>query len=270
VVVTALSGALTLATPLGFGLWTYLLTFGSQPGPGHQQIAEWASAFHLTPLATVFWGTLAIVLVLTIVRRDRLRGWRTGVPMYAAIAAAPSAMLGIRSIPLFVAASVPLLMTLLEFRTTSPPGTVRRGTLALTASAVLMAGSVSTVWAAEPASLAWHPVEPGLATALRACPGPLYNDYNAGAPLIWWVPDVKVFVDNRRDPYPRDVVDASSDLDESTYEAVFAKWHIRCALVDRAELLAPALLADGWRTTYETDAVAVLTPPTPPADLSSD
>ena len=261
VVVTALSGALTLVTPLGFGLWTYLATFKSRPGPGNQQIREWTSAFELTPLSILFWTVLAGVVVLVVARARRLEGWHGQVPAYAAVAALPFAVLAIRGIPLFAAAAVPLVMTLLEFRTSSPIGTVRRAWVSVIAFAAVVVATVAFVWAAAPSRLGWRPVDHGLADALRACPGRLYNDFNAGAPLVWWVPQVKVFVDNRRDPYPRSVVDASSDLDASTYEAVFERWDIQCALVDVDELLAPALLDAGWNPSYEFDGVAVLVPP---------
>jgi uncharacterized protein (TIGR03382 family) len=247
-----------LLTPLGPRLWSYVLDANGRPG--QDRIAEWSTAFDSATGAAILWPVVTLVLVLAVRRRNRLTAWGDRVPALAAVAMAPLAALAIRNIPFFVVAVVPLLMTLLEFRTAAPIGVVGRWRPALTAIAALAAAGVVGTWIADPPKLAWRPVPAGLATALRACPGPLYNDYDEGAALTWWVPEVKVFVDNRQDPYPARVIDASMGLQVDRYRSTFASFGIRCAYLPVGSALVGALRDDGWTTTYEDPDSVVLVP----------
>ena len=49
------------------------------------------------------------------------------------------------------------------------------------------------------------------AEAIAACPGPLYNTYESGGPIIWFVPSQPVFIDSRQDPFPIPFVQAATD-----------------------------------------------------------
>jgi hypothetical protein len=264
---TVASAALTLVTPLGPRLWAYVLDANGRPG--QDRIAEWSTAFDSLVGAAILWPVLAIAVFFAVRRRERISAWSDRIPAVAAVAMAPLAALAIRNIPFFVVAIVPLLMTLLEFRTRDPIGLVARWRPALAGFAALTAAAVVATWIAAPPKLAWHPVSSGLATALRACPGPLYNDYDAGAALIWFVPDVKVFVDNRQDPYPASVIDASMGLRPDDYPRTFATFGIGCALVSPGSALVPALRRDGWTPTYEDSASVVFVPPTSPRATSA-
>lgn len=264
---TAASAAVTLATPLGSGLWAYVLDANGRPG--QDRIAEWSTAFDSPTGAAILWPVVVLAVVLAVRRRDRLGAWPDRVPVIAAVAMTPLAALAVRNIPFFVVAVVPLLMTVLEFRTRQPIGLVGRWRPALAGFAALSAAAVVGTWLAAPPKLAWHPVPAGLATALRACPGPLYNGYDAGAALIWFVPDVKVFVDNRQDPYPASVIDASMGLSPQDYPQTFARFGVGCALLSPGSSLAPALRRDGWTPTYEDSASVVLVPPASPRATSA-
>ena len=262
-VVLAASALATLATPLRGRLWTYVLGAGNRPQ--QNRIAEWATAFHLTVPAVLLWVPLVGAIILGILRRDRLASWSTRVPAYAACSMVPLALLAVRNVPFFVAAAVPLYLVLLEFHPRTPIGRVPRARTILVGGTVATAAAVATIWVAAPQALQWTPVSDRLAEAVRSCPGQLYNDYDEGAALVWWVPDVAVFVDNRQDPYPADVVDAAGGLDAMSYPAVFQRWHIRCAMVPASEPLEAALLHDGWRTTYSDGSTTVLVPSSPRA-----
>jgi hypothetical protein len=255
---TVVSAAVTLATPLGPRLWAYVLDANGRPG--QDRIAEWSTAFDSLVGAAILWPVVAVAVVLAVRRRERIRSWNDRIPVIAALAMAPLAALAIRNIPFFVVAAVPLLMTLLEFRTLEPIGLVGRWRAVLVGFAGLTAAAVAAAWITAPPKLAWHPVPSGLATALRACPGPLYNGYDAGAALVWFVPDVKVFVDNRQDPYPASVIDASMGLSPQDYPQTFAKFRIGCALLSPDSGLVPALQRDGWTPTYEDSTSVVLVP----------
>jgi hypothetical protein len=259
-----LSAAATLVNPLGPGLWLYVLRANGRPGQA--QITEWASAFELldsgvltwTAVAAAYWLLLAASIALWVRRRRRLDSWDRRVPVYATVAMAPLAALAVRNVPYFVIAVLPLLMTLGEFRTAQEIGRVRRHRPALAAVAVLTLLTTGLVWARPPSTLGWHPVDAALARALRSCPGPLYNTYDSGAALIWWVPSVKVFVDNRQDPYPKDVIDPAFELSTDDYPSVFTRFDVRCALLGKGSDLVPALERAGWAKTYAGGGSVVL------------
>jgi hypothetical protein len=256
--VLALSAVATLGTPLGPRLWTYVLSANGRTG--QDRVAEWDNAFRPLVSNGMFWLILALAVVMAVRRRDRLASWGARVPLLASAAMAPLAILSARSISFFVVATVPLLMTLLEFRTRNPIGEVPRWRGALATFSVVTAAAVALVWIAAPPKLAWRPVGPALADALRDCPGTLYNEYNEGAALTWWVPDVKVFVDNRLDPYPDDVIEASMGLDRQNYRATFDRYGIGCAYLPAGASLDQTLRDEGWQTIYEDDASVVLVP----------
>jgi hypothetical protein len=264
--ISVASAAATLCTPLGLRLWSYVLGANGRPGQAH--ISEWDNAFHLRPGNAMFWALLLVAVAATSARRRRLTTWASVVPLVATLVMAPLAILAVRNIAFFTVAVVPLLMTVLEFRTSTPIGIVRRGRDAVVAAGLLAAAVVAAVWIAAPPDLGWRPVPPTLAGALRSCPGPLYNDYNEGAALVWWVPDVKVFVDNRQDPYPADVIDAAGDLRRADYPEVFDRYDVACAYVPRGAPLADALRQDGWRDSYEDDRSVVLVPGSTPLATS--
>jgi len=62
--------------------------------------------------------------------------------------------------------------------------------------------SIAIAWSLPMSHLGWLPLPSGALVALRACPDALYNHYNEGGYLIWLLPERKVFVDSRQDPYP--------------------------------------------------------------------
>ena len=268
VLATSASAVATLITPLGPRLWTYVLSANGRPGQA--QIAEWATAFHPLVSNFLFWALLAAAGLLVVPRPDRLRSWENRVPALATLAMAPLAALAVRNIPFFVVAAAPLLLTLLDSRGRRPVSTVTRWRPALVATAAAAGATVAAVWIAQPPKLAWRPVPPELAATLRACPGPLYNDYNTGAALIWWVPDVRVFADNRQDPYPADVIEASAGLDDHTYRRVFARYDIGCAYLVRSDPLRTLLQDAHWTATYEDSTSVVLVPPEPRATSATE
>lgn len=262
VLVSAASAAATLVTPLGVGLWAYVL--GANGRPGQHAIQEWHNAFEVNAAALWFWVVAGLVALAAVRRPERLRDWSAQVPLAGALAMAPLALLAVRNIPFFVVPAVPLLMTLLEFRTRRAIGTVPRAPLVLAAVGLVAAVAVAVTWAFGPRALGWRPVSPALASALRACPGNLFNGYETGSALIWWTPDVKVFVDNRQDPYPPQVIDSLFGLTRSNYRGVFDRYDVRCALTDADLPLASVLQAEGWRATYTSQTESLWVPPSTP------
>lgn len=259
-VTLALSAGATLVTPLGPRLWTYVLNANARVE--QHRIGEWETAFQIHPVTVPFWLALVVMLAAVVARRDRLAEWHATASLAATVAMAVLAILAIRSIPFFAVAVAPLLMTLLEFRVRTPMGLVSHPGLKVSGMAALAAVLVAVVWAAQPTRLAWHPVKAEYAAALRACPGPLFNDYDTGAEIIWWVPDVPVFVDNRHDPYPPEVIRASAPpfTKPGRLTSVIEHYDIECVLLDRKESVVKTLEKDGWQSIY-SDASRVLLAP---------
>jgi hypothetical protein len=103
--------------------------------------------------------------------------------------------------------------------------------------------------------------------AVRGCDGRLYNTYDSGGPLIWLVPERPVFVDNRQDPYPADLLFRAVIAEQrGEYRELFQAYDIGCALVPIKQPIYPALRQDpAWQEVYHDDTVAVLrrAPPAP-------
>lgn len=247
-VVLAVCAVATLATPLGPRLWVYVLTANARPG--QRLIVEWQTVFHPYISNGLFLALVVALVVLALRRPGLLTTWGAQVQLAAALAMAPLAVLAVRNIPFFMAAAIPLWMTLMEFRTKRQVGRVSRARGILVAALVLTIAMVGLVWRADPPKLGWHPITPGLSVALRDCPGHLYNDYNTGAYLIWWVPEVKVFVDNRQDPYPDSVIQAGIGDDPANFRRTLTKWDVSCALVGEGTSFSTVLRTAGWQRTY--------------------
>jgi hypothetical protein len=266
---TGAAAVATLANPLGTGLWSYVL--GANGRPGQQAIAEWHNAFELNAAVFWFWAIVAVVVTVGVRNHDRLSTWEAQVPVAAALAMLPLSILAVRNIPFFVVAVTPLLMTVLEFRSRQHVGVVPRARRVLAAATALAAAAVFAAWALLPTGLGWRPVPADLADAVRNCPGHMFNGYDTGAALIWWVPEVKVFVDNRQDPYPARVIDTLFDIGPSNYAQVFAGYGIDCALLTHGNQLAPTLRRDGWQPTYVGDDVSFwVAPPNPRATSATE
>ena len=61
--------------------------------------------------------------------------------------------------------------------------------------------SAGSAYASGMDSLNWRPINERALAAARACDGPLYNHYDDGGTLIWFLPEKPVFIDGRQDPY---------------------------------------------------------------------
>jgi len=120
-------------------------------------------------------------------------------------------------------------------------------TAVLTSVASIGILAVAGAWSRPVDRLGWRPVPSGLQRALTDCRGPLYNRYDEGGYLIWFVREKKVFIDSRQDPFPADMVQSHIRLEISgDYSEVFSRYHIGCALAAEGSPLAARLTSDGW------------------------
>ena len=256
-VAAGLASALaTCITPLGVGLWTFILE--SMARSRVNALIEWQapdfSAGHWP-----FW-LLAIALpALAIRRRQRLHG-RTLTLVLISLAVLPLALTARRNVANFVLVGVPALTALLAVT----EGTMKRRLAGeregLNAGLLLGAGVgvcaiLAMLWSIPAPRLGWQPISPAATTAIARCDGPLYNTYEDGGVLIWFVPEKPVFIDNRQDPYPIDLLKASHALEfDGAFQVLFDQHRISCAAL-RSHSIVAARLADAanWTEQYRDE-----------------
>jgi hypothetical protein len=160
-------------------------------------------------------------------------------------------------------AALPRLPSFLQRAARPPAADAEHPRLNLAIAMGLGLGAVAAValcWAQPIERLGWRPLPPAAVTAIRACPGPLYNRYNEGGYLIWFVPEVPVFIDSRQDPYPAELLTAHIEAERTgDVDALFARYHIACAALPPTSKVAQRLRADAaWTTKHADDAWVVL------------
>jgi hypothetical protein len=126
-------------------------------------------------------------------------------------------------------------------------------------AAVLACGTVAYAYAKPIDHMRWAPLPQTSLTALRACPGNLYNRYDEGGYLIWFAPEHKVFLDGRQDPYPVDLVKEQVRIETTgDFERVFRRYDIHCAYVPAGSVVTARLSQAGWTPLFRDAQWAVL------------
>jgi hypothetical protein len=269
-IVTVASALATLLTPLGFGLWRTVPMSISLAR--ENQILEWQPTWPDAPFGIIFWLLALAFLALLYRRRHALRelSWGDVVLLTASLVTLALGARAIRNTCVFLLISIPAASRLLgvDFRfrrgAPGPAGSDHpRLNLALlvAVSAVEVAG-VLFAWHVSYPGLGWQPISPGAVAAVRACPAQVFGRYNDGGPLIWFVPEKRVFSDTRHDPYPRAITQESSAIEHGgPYRETFARYGIHCAILPAANAAAARLAGDGWRARFRDDAWTVLVAP---------
>jgi hypothetical protein len=122
----------------------------------------------------------------------------------------------------------------------------------LSGGVLLGAIAVAYAWSVQLPRLGWHPLSEDLIAALDACPDQLYNRYDEGGYLIWFVRERKVFLDSRQDPFPPDLIHAQIRVERSgDYQRLFDRYSIHCALLPQDSPVAQRLTASGWAAWYQ-------------------
>jgi hypothetical protein len=240
----------TLATPLGVRNW--LEVIASMRRSQANAIQEWLPTAP-PPQHLVFWGLAALLVLLTAIRWRRLAtpGDRTIVMMSLV-----TLVLAVRSFrnvtPFTILAAVALSRLIWQGQKDAAPGQpVGISLPALTVAGLVGAAVVGTAWARSWPLLQWTPMSRAAADAIASCPEPLYNTYEGGGPIAWFVPTQRVFVDSRQDPYPTWLVQQASDVERTgDFGPLFARFGINCAAVPPTSGVSVALAQHGWISTY--------------------
>jgi hypothetical protein len=251
----ALSGLATLATPLGTGLWSFIPA--SMERSRINQLIEWQAP----DAGAMFWPFWMLAAALPVVVLWRWR--RLDLPSArlagVALAMLPLAVQAMRNVPIFLLVAVPALAGALARPSASAsvrPGArgerVGVNAVLLGAAAVGAAAVVALAWAAPAPRLGWRPISPRAMDAIAKCEDPVYNTYGQGGILIWFVRDRRVFIDNRQDPYPLDLLRANRQAElTGNYDSLFQAYGIRCAALPATSVLTDRLHDDrAWGLRY--------------------
>jgi hypothetical protein len=270
--VAPLCGAATALTPLGFQVWRFV--GGSLALSRRNGITEWQLTLPVAPFEIAFWILAAAFVALLIRRRARLRdaswGWGDTVVLTAAVVTLPLGFVMVRNTAMFLLLAIPAASRLLgpDFqlgrkRSDTPSTDHPRLNLGLLVGiSFVELGLVVVLWSAPPRRLDWRPLSPGAVEAVRACPEHIYNSFYDGGYLIWFVPEKKVFIDNRQDPYPSSFIRQTTAVDNGApYRAMFDRYGIRCAFVPTDSKMMQTLSADRWQTRFRDERWAVLAAP---------
>ena len=267
VLTTVLGGAATSLTPLGFGLWTFI---GKWTLAARQTgISEWDPVLPVDRVGIVFW-ILALAFVALCARRWRHVGaWSDRLLVVTAAVLLPCAIRSVRNVSPFLLVAVPAAARLLASlepaaprRPAAGPERPRLNLALLAGFAAVAASAVVVCWTIPAAMLGWRPITPAAAAAIAACPEPLYNGYNVGGYLIWFVRGKRVFIDGRHDPYPPELIVEDAKVERGgDFRPLFRRYGIRCAALSADALLADNLRGAGWRSRFTDDRWVVLEAP---------
>ena len=279
--VVLLSGLACAASPLGFGIYRFVID--STARSMAVRIDEWFPVLPNSFFGVLFWAaTLAFAALLVVRRRAFVGGqapWGDWVITVAALALLPLAIRSYRNIALFVLYAAPAASRLLgpQFhfrlpgrfrRPDAPPPAAspdhpRLNLVFLGAMAVAAVAFVASTFRASPERLNWRPIGDAALAAARACDGPLYNHYDDGGTLIWFLPEKPVFVDGRQDPFPLPFLleFAAVEAGERSHRPLFDRFGIRCVFLSVKSTTVAALDKEGWTTRFRDGKWAVLEAP---------
>jgi hypothetical protein len=259
-----LCAAATLVNPLGIHLWA--VVFESIPRSTSIGITEFRPAQLMAPEDLPFWISSLLLAGLAVQRARQVWSDSSWPLVATALILIPSSLRYGRNIPLYLLLAVPAITHLLAMRTRGAESarSNRREHVsfnrAIVATLLVVAIlGVTYAWTTRIARLQWEPLPPGAISAVEACPERLYNRYDDGGFLLWFVPSKRVFVDSRQDPYPIEFLQEHRRSENSgEYASIFARYGIHCALLPPASPVAKNLQRDRWRPTYQDSRWMVL------------
>jgi len=272
-VATIVSGLATALTPMGLGLWRFI---GQSIARSRQnQILEWLPAYPRGPIEIGFWVGALALMACTLRRWRRLGSWQDRVTVAAALVLVPLAARAVRNISPFFLLWLPAMSRLIgpqarlpRARPSAGEPSVEHPRLNLALVAVAGVGATIAIgwcfWLPLD-RLGWHPIPDRALAAIAGCPGPLYNRYNEGGYLIWFAPEVPVFIDSRQDPYPPELLTAHAAAERSgDFAELFARYHIGCAALPPNSPVALRLTAARWIEKFRDDSWVVFHPAASP------
>jgi hypothetical protein len=248
----------TLASPLGWRLWVVIPESIGRSRVNN--LMEWRPPDFSLGLVP-FWVAAAALPLLMVLRRRQLteRATRLGA---IALAVLPVAMRSFRNVPIFLIVAMMAIASIVKpaSRQLAPRRPLPRERTGVNAALLGIAALIGVVvvlgtWLRGAEDLGWQPMSPQAAAAVAECPDPIYNTYVGGGVLLWFVQSKRVFIDNRQDPYPLELMAANSNAEfTGDYSALFGSHNIRCAAVAPKSAIAARLESDpAWTVRHADD-----------------
>jgi hypothetical protein len=243
-----------MATPLGWHYWQRV----AQTVAEARQIGiyEYRSSF-ADGTSFPFWLMLGALVAVLAGRVRHFSAWDRSDRLLVLVACvlAVAAVLSHRNQASFALMATPAIARLLYgpgSRKTAPLGPAGYAVLAV--AVVIAAGAVAYQWRNGGAALGWRPVSPEAAAAIRNCPKPMYNQYQDGGILMWFVPEQPNFVDGRVEAYPLDFLLREWQAGAGgPYKDLLQEYGVRCAVATTGSFMARALDADATMTLRYRD-----------------
>jgi len=207
-----------------------------------------------------FWIVGALLAWVTWTQRRTLasRPRADRIALAASWVLAVAAATAARNIAFFAILALPAVSRLLHVpaaRRVRPPRpagwpayVIVAGTIAFTTILVGLR------WRDHGAAIGWTPMPPALVQAIRQCPDPIFNPMADGGPLMWAVPDRRVFIDSRMEAYPLALFRRSQRADVAgDYADLFRDYHIGCAMVATPSPMGERMAGDESMTKVYQD-----------------
>jgi len=267
ILAAAAATAATVITPLGLTNWKELIA--SMGRSRVNQIQEWMPP-EFAGAHIIFWALAAWFVVATALNWRRLPHTSDRVLVLAAMLVLPLAARSVRNIPAFMLLAAPALSRMMSGEPKRAKLPVehevaqgsRTSILTLGVATAAAVAIVVHAWSRPWSVLGWQPMSAAAARAIATCPGPLYNTYEGGGPLIWFVPSQRVFVDSRQDPFPDGLVRAGAQVEATgDYRALFDQFRFNCAAIPPESPTARALIRNQWRPVFQDGQWTVLVHP---------
>jgi hypothetical protein len=232
-------------------------------------IREWLPPGFTAEYA-LFWLTATALVWLTATRWRHLREREERTLVAISLLMLALAVRASRNIVPFGLMAAPAISVLLWHRGKQAgravaPEQTAGAALRILIFAVSLAAAVFVVqrrWTAAPPPADWAPMSREAISAIRACPGPIYNRYGSGGFIIWFVPEQKVFLDSRQDPYPdRLLREQREATTPATLRDLLTRYQVRCAVLEPGAAEVRALGGLGWTESYGDGQWAVMTAP---------
>lgn len=267
-ITTGLSGAAAAINPIGLDLLYH--PFRSTSVSRTLPLIEWASPFSMHVLGGYF-GILVILLsvggIITLVKGGDSR---SSIQMLTTLALLPLACIHARTVSLLMPVLVPAVMVVLERIPKLAEFRIKLSSR-LSYALVVLCGCSALLSIVELSSTPTeHPVSEMGASALQKAPGRFFNTYDSGGYLIWFVPEQKVFIDSRQDPYPPQLLQEAIMVQRTgDYRQFFQNFEINSVVVERHFPLHEALKRDGWSIRYRSPMFDLLVSPSSRTDALS-
>lgn len=221
--VGVVSTLLTLCTPMGWRLWAYV---AQSNNAAYGAVLEWVPLWKNPVASTLLLASFAFGGYYLWQARSRFTTWPMLISPAIAVVMLILTIDTSRIAPyLALALLLPLKESLTVGKTLSKPHRSKKSYIFTLA--VIMTPIVLTSLVQQQREAQQFPKN--FEAAVQACTGNVYNDYWSGGYLLWYMPDHKVFQDNRYDPYPRKIMEESK-LQED-WRPFLKSYDVTCAII---------------------------------------